>query len=176
MQALRFLIILILSAIATQDFRSRSVNVFFFPLLALLLVFEKITDAGVPGIEWRTIVVNLIFLFFQLLVLTVYFSARKKTLVSLTSDLLGWGDVLLLLCCALYFSVLNFVFFYIASLFFSILVWVIFRMFKKQQAGHVPLAGLQGIAFILFLSDSWFLHKMALTSDDWILNLVTWSR
>lgn len=175
MPALRLLIIGVLLTMAWQDFRSRLVSTLLFPLLAALLLFEKRLGYS-TGFELAAILMNVGFLVFQLLVLTVWFSIKNRKLVWVGKALLGWGDILFLLVCCFYFSVLNYVFFYLSSLFFALFCWVLYRYSVKSGVAHVPLAGLQSIALAAFLTYSWFLHGPVFTSDDWTLGLMKWSQ
>jgi hypothetical protein len=143
-----------------------------FPLLAVLL-------AGVHFLLNRSIVdvglslfINLGFLILQLVLLTVYFSIKGKKLINITVQLFGLGDVLFLFSIAFYLSVLNFLFFYITSLAFILLAWVLVQSFSSSKSKQIPLAGLQAILFSVFLSGDWFWLHLNATNDAWLLNLI----
>jgi hypothetical protein len=166
-------ILIVLLAIAQQDFRSRSVYLFWFVgLLALVVLLKTFTNGWVND-ACAAVLINLGFLFLQLLLLTVYFSIKNRGFVLITDSLLGWGDVLLLCCIAFYLSVLNFIFFYLFSLLITLVAWAMYLALTKKNGKHIPLAGLQGIVLVLFLSADWFFKIIDLTSDNWLLHFIT---
>jgi len=87
-------------------------------------------------------------------------------------DLLGWGDVLLLLCIAFYLPVLNFLFFYIASLVLVLVIWLFWQVVSKGENKYIPLAGLQAMMFGLFLLACRFLLHINIADDTWVLNFI----
>jgi len=169
---LQILILTILVIIFLQDMADRSVYWFLFVILTILLAgLHLMLIRGMVEL-WRSFSFNLGFLLLQMALLTAYFSLKQKKLVNITSELLGLGDVLFLLSIIFYLSVLNFLFFYIASLVCVLLVWIFGQIITKKKNTQIPLAGLQAILFSLFLAGDWFGLHLNLTDDTWLLNLV----
>jgi len=167
------LIVAVLFLIFVQDLRVRSVYWFLFPVLLLLLLTEDLfkkhrsfEDIGQTGL------ISCSFLLLQFLILSLYFSLKNRHWINITKELLGWGDILLLLCVAFYLSVFSFLFFYIVSLIGSLLVWVIWQVFVRCKNKHIPLAGLQAVCLSVLLMLDWYWLHLNLTDDAWVLNLI----
>lgn len=154
-------ILALLLLIFAQDLRSRSVYWFLFPVLTALFMLLTFSHAY----AWPTVLINIGFLLLQFLLVSVYFSVKRGRRVNITAGLLGWGDLLFLLSIAFYLSVLNFLFFYIASLLFVLL-------FAAKRYKHIPLAGLQALLFLIFLATDWWVKPFNATSDGWLLQLI----
>ena len=166
----RLIILVLLAVVLFQDLKSRSVLWVIFPLLSIVLIINRILQHETNG----TIVVatgyNLIFLFLQLILLTLYFSARNKKWINITEGMLGWGDILFLAVIAVYCSTLNFILFYIVSLILVVMIWMALQVFS-QTSRQVPLAGLQAAMFTLLLVTDWFWMHLNINSDFWIEKL-----
>lgn len=155
-----------------QDVKSRSVYWIFFPvLIGLLLILHF--DSSDQSWTWRDTLFNIGFFASQLVLVILYFSIRNKKLTNIAAGLLGLGDILFILCTAFYLSVLNFLFFYIASLTAVLLFWLIWQSATPVKSRHIPLAGLQALLFAGFLLGGWWLKKWNLTDDTWVLNLIS---
>jgi len=144
-----------------------------FPVLFLFLgILHSISQNAVSEI-WRPSAINIGFLLLQIVLLSVYFSLKNKRFTNLTDGLLGLGDILFLLSITVYLSVLNFLFFYIVSLVLVLVTWLIRQSISAKQSKEIPLAGLQALIFLIFLSCDWWLKMFNLTDDSWLLNLIT---
>jgi hypothetical protein len=171
MLLLKVFILVVLLLIVVQDFRSRSVYWFLFPVLSVLFfiadlyLHRSFFDIG------YTVICSCSFLLLQYFLVSLYFSIKNKRWVNITAQLLGWGDILLLLSLTFYLSLLNLIFFYVASLIGSLMTWLVWRVLAKNENKHVPLAGLQAIFLsIVFIVDWYWLH-FNLSDDAWILSL-----
>jgi len=169
---LEILAVLVLLLIFLQDVRSRAVHWFLFPVLAGLLTIIRLYDHPWFAI-WQVASINMGFLAVQLLILTVYFSLKNKKWINITRQLLGWGDVLLLICLTVYLSALNFLFFYMVSLTGVLLLWLGWQGVSPKKSKYIPLAGFQSLIFILFLASDWWYWSFDLTDDAWLLNLIS---
>lgn len=165
MLAVQLLILAGLGVVFVQDALSRSVHWFLFPLLGLLFFFYRISIHPFAD-AWPAVLVNNAFLLMQLLLVSAWFSLKRKSWINLTDELLGWGDILFLCCAACYFSVLNFFCFYILSLGIIILAWAIWQRIAKQKDHHIPLAGWQALLLAAVLITDWWLPNIDLTSDE----------
>lgn len=166
-------VLLVLLAIVAQDFNSRSVYLLLFPVLLVLLILLKGFAHLLSSETFTTVLINLGFLVLQLALLTVYFSVKRRSFVNITTELLGWGDILLLVCIAFYLSVLNFLFFYLSSLLLALIGWVLYTTLTGKKDQHIPLAGLQGIILFIYLAGDWFFKGVDLTNDAWLLHFIT---
>lgn len=170
MLLIKTLIVIILVMIFVEDMRSRAVHWYWFPLLVVALLFLKSQETNN---SWKEIIVNspllnAAFLTAQLILLTLYFSIKEKKLVNITKGLLGWGDILFLLCIAAYASPINFIIYHVLSLVIVLLLWAVYSLLSKKQHQHIPLAGLQACIFAVTILFSWII-PFSLTNDDvWI--------
>lgn len=172
MQIVQGLILLVLLFIFFQDIICRSVYWFSFPVLAVLLTWlHWQADRNFAAI-WTPSLINIGFLIFQLLLVTIYFSIKHKKLVYITNELLGLGDVLFLLCISFYLSVLNFIIFYIISIVIVLLTWIVWQSLSPRKSKQIPLAGLQALVFAAFLTTDWYWLCFKLTDDNWLITLM----
>ncbi|WP_345954230.1 hypothetical protein [Mucilaginibacter sp. PAMB04168] len=164
----------VLLVIGWEDLRSRSVHWFWFPVLAVAFMAIRL----IQGDTWPAIglsgALSISFLLIQLLLVSLYFSLKARQWVNITAGLLGWGDVLLLFCLALYLPLLNFIAFYVASLVLILLGWIVWR---RRPAGEktIPLAGLQALLFAAVLITGGLYPDFALTNETVLLSwMTTW--
>jgi hypothetical protein len=169
---LKVFILVVLAMIFVQDLRSRSVYWFWFPVLLVLFIAAGILQYRSFTAIGETAFINCVFLALQFLLVSLYFSLKNRKWVNVTTGLLGWGDILLLLSVAFYLSVLNFLLFYMVSLIGALLTWLIWQAIADQKDKHIPLAGLQAIFLGAFLTVDWFRIHLNLTDDAWISNLM----
>lgn len=168
---LKLITLMVLGALAVQDFKSRSVYWFWFPFLVTAfagmhwLRFHQLDN------YWEPVTFNLLFVSLQLAVLTIYFSLKNGRVVNITHQLLGWGDILFFLAAAFYLSVLNFVFFYVASLIVVLFCWLLWRLISVKRGRHIPLAGFQSILLIMFLIADWCYFHIDVTDDNWLRHI-----
>jgi hypothetical protein len=154
--------------------RFRAVSWVLFPALAILYVFH----GWAAGIGFKEIAynsgLNLAFLAVVFLLVWLYISLRRRRWTHLPDKLIGWGDILFLLGLCFYFTLLNFILFYIISLLMIILFWLVWANYKPDAAQrHIPLAGLQAIILSAFLMLDWLVKGIDLTSDNWLLFLMS---
>ena len=157
----------ILLFIAIEDFRYRAVVWWSFPLL-----FFFGTIWSLQYVDWKILfriyAINLSFLVLQLLLITFYFSVRKRV-VNISVSLLGFGDILFMACSCCFFSLTVFILFYIFSL-IAILILILFAPALKNNG--IPLAGLQSVLLILVLG-LLLLFKVDPFDDSEILLLIS---
>lgn len=168
---IKVFILIVLFTIFVQDIISRSVYWIAFPILIVLLVSLRVANQAVSDIVQSSLI-NLGFLLFQLVLVSIYFSLKKRTWVNITKNLLGWGDIFFLTAIIFYLSILNFIFFYLISLVFVLFFWLIWQLVVNKNTKHIPLAGMQALVLMCFLiADWWYIHYN-LTDDNWLLAIV----
>jgi hypothetical protein len=153
-----------LFVIACQDWRSRSVYWWLFPLLAVGGCMMSLTRLGAPGVFFRYLSINLGILIVQLAALQAYFFIRRRN----ARSMIGVGDVFFLVAVCCFFSPMNFMVFYVGSLGFSIGAAVVIRGTGRTRWETVPLAGLQAIFFIGCLFTS-MISNYSLVNDHWLI-------
>lgn len=172
MLVLRILIVVVLLLIFVQDLRSRSVYWVLFPVLMLLFIATGLLQHRLWVDLLQPAMINGLFIVVQLLLVSAYFSLKSGKWINICAELLGWGDVLLLLSVAFYLSVLNFVFFYVSSLILTLLLWMTWQGVAGRKNKQLPLAGFQAMIFSVFLTGDWYGLHLNLTDDSWLLNLL----
>lgn len=139
-------LITILALILIQDVRHRGVHWVLFPLLlaASCLISSDSLDIKMVGL-------NLVFLLFMLLLLTLYLSIRYKKLINITNGFFSLGDILFLLAVIPLYTFREFLFFFTIGTMGALVIHLIVNRIKKQNT--VPYAGymaLFGIVLSLF--------------------------
>lgn len=158
------LIYITAGVIIYQDISSRAVTWIMFPILALLgITYTLIVEIPVSQLITNSSL-NIGFLLLQIGLLYIYFRIRKSN-TSLINEKMGWGDIFFLLACCFFFSPLFYILFYISSLFFSLIAFIVFR--KKLQS--IPLAGLQAIFLLAFIT-FYKISNQHIAHDYFLLN------
>ncbi|HWZ23379.1 MAG TPA: hypothetical protein VNW06_12030 [Cytophagaceae bacterium] len=89
-------------------------------------------------------------------------SIKEKRLVAVTSNWLGWGDVLFWLSITFMFSFTAYLVFFLVSLVLGIVFYTMTKILNlKSEQTTIPLAGIQAFCLILFL----FLYLLGCIPD-----------
>jgi len=162
-----------LGGIAYQDFRSRSVYWFFYPMLAGGFIWLR--SLGRFSTFEVDLLINLVVIFVRLALLTIVLSLKGRQIIRVWKGVLGWGDILFFVTLAFYLSILNFIVFDISSLLITLLCWKVYKSFHKNVHDRIPLAGIQAVLLILLLIADWCWLHVNIGSDDWTLKyLLLW--
>lgn len=153
---LYFLIISLLLLIAYQDFKYRYINVWPLVFLMSFALTLGIQSIGLVAVV-KNALINGAFIGLQLLGVSLYFSIKAKRLINITSEQIGWGDILffLPLTCLLGFE--WFVFFYISSLILILIFYLILKMTFVLKNETIPLAGGQALCLIVLGLAKWLI-------------------
>ena len=165
----KILILFCLAFLFYQDWRHRAVYWLVFPVMLVLLGGLSFSDSTLSSVS-EYLIFNTGFLISQLILLTIYFSVKEKRLVNISRNHLGWGDILFLFCLCFYLSPVNYLFFYISSLFLLAVCAIVLVMRNGDRQVQIPLAGLQGLFFMLFLAADWSSSSINLQDDSWLLS------
>jgi hypothetical protein len=136
-----------------QDFRSRSVVWYLFPLMGIL----GIVNTWLQTSSWEQTglysLINAGFVGVQFVILKLYYSVKKNGNSTLINEKIGLGDILFVLAACFFFSPVNFILFYCCSLLFAILFHLLFIKIRKAQnlALTVPLAGWMAVFLIIYI-------------------------
>ena len=134
----------LLAILFYEDQKYRAVSWIIFPILAVEFIAYSIITVGLIDMLYNSFY-NIVFLVFQLLLITLYFSVKEKKIVLITKDYLGIGDILFLICLAFLFSPLNFIVFYFGSLFIILAGILLYILLKRDYKPQLPLAGFQSL-------------------------------
>lgn len=171
MLIIKLLILVLLIWVFLQDLKYRAVYWFLFPLLASLFILTNLLQhLSYSSIAANT-AVNAGFLLLQLLLISGYFSLKYRRWTNITRDLLGWGDILLLLSIAFYFPPLNFLAFYLGSLALILVILTIWKIVDRQFK-QIPLAGLQAAILAVLLVFCWIHPEIDPTDDHWLYQIL----
>ena len=160
-----FSILVVLVLIFWQDLKERAVSWYFFPMLFVLVFFYRIPSIGLERIIEIT-GINTLFLFIQLVMVSLYFSLKNREWVNITKEHLGIGDVLFLFVITPLLTPVLYVLFYLSSLFLIVVVAMFMKVIKKYQK-TIPLAGLQALLLGGLLLMDLYVIKF---DDQYILN------
>ena len=152
------LAVICLAMIAWEDFAERQVHWSYFPILAGaggVHTFQALHSMGKLAMYAGC---NLAFLIIQFLLFRSYFLIRKTAMVSIIDRKIGWGDIFFLLAAAFFFSPMNFIWFYLYSLLFSLMVSLLWSRYKRSAFRSIPLAGLQSVFLLLYIGAANYLH------------------
>ena len=154
-----------------QDIRTRSIHWSVLLILLVALGLDSVVSNGFQTAISMTLN-NSLFLLVQGAFLVLYYILREKPLKSIINVSLGAGDILLLFIVTVAFSLFNFIFFYLLSLIFSILVWTLVRFFIKLSDRSVPLAGLiSAWLIVVIIADTTFM-EIDRYNDSKIIDLI----
>lgn len=168
---LKIALILLLIFLFYQDIKYRAVYWLLFPAILILQFFMAIQYHNLTQF-FSNGLYNIVFLCSQFLLLTVYFSIKNKKNIFITTHYLGWADVLFLIVTGFSFSPLNYLLFYISSLFIILLLALGISFKNQNQKFKIPLAGLQAVFFIIFLMMDWGSQNINLFDDSLLVNLI----
>lgn len=138
---LSLILVLLYGVMCFQDFKYRGISWYLFPVAAGVSIFFALEQIDWQGFGMH-FMWNMAFVILQLLLLSLYFSIREKTVVNIVNRYLGIADILLLCLFALSFSPLNFIVFYCVNLLLSAIVALVWVWMKNDKKFKIPLAGI----------------------------------
>jgi len=170
MVIVRIIFILLLLFITFQDFRYKAVSWILFPFGFVASITITYFEIPVSELLFNSLI-NFLFIAFQMAVILVFSWIKFRQLKNIFSQVFGLGDLLFLIMICPLFSPVNFVFFYILSLAFSLSVYLFLKYFKFYTDSKIPLAGLQSFFLaILFISN--FFITFSLSNDYMLFNFL----
>jgi hypothetical protein len=155
---LKIALIIVFVFIFIQDFKSRLVYWFLYPLLGILCFFIQTTHNSLYSTLINS-VINLVFV--VLILITSYGYSWFKLQKHFLKEVFGIGDVLFFLAICFSFSTGSFLILFVFALFFSLILH--FFMKQRDKEKTVPLAGYMSLFFgvvyiISFICDGAFLY------------------
>jgi Flp pilus assembly protein protease CpaA len=165
---LKIFLISLLLYLAYQDFSRREISWWLLPLS----LFSTLT------IQWGDLQmeswllnsgVNFCFVAINLILVTFYFSVKKRKWVNIIDRQIAWGDILFWLVCVLTFDLINFLLFSLISLITALFVAVFFILAGSKHK-TIPLAGIMALLMSFLVSFDLFFGKNLLRAGDWWQN------
>jgi uncharacterized membrane protein YdcZ (DUF606 family) len=139
--------ILLFGVTAYQDFKDRAIS-WYLPVLIFLvgLIGAFVNETFI----WRDYLASLSFVILQIAGLYIYLAVKKKSIkINLTSDFLGWGDLLFFMAIIPYFGFKKYVVLLIAGMMMSLLAQKVVQLFYRSDS--IPLAGWLSIFYGLYM-------------------------
>ena len=170
MQWIIFMAVIITAAIIfLQDFLFRAVHGLLFALLAILGVVTQLLHVPVGEFAVNCLI-NVISVSIQIGITIAILRLSGKTEIL---KMIGYGDLLFLLCCCLLFAPFSLLFFLVTSFSASLLLHLAFARSKRymQRGATVALAGWQSLVLVIVFCTG-VLSGLELFTDEWILNFM----
>lgn len=143
-------IIAVLVAIAYEDIRFRFVRIMLFPVLATVLILDRIYAMS-SGMLVANVIVNLLYLCILLGLTVLYVKLRKREAKFSFRQSIGSGDLFFLSVLACWFDPVNFIIFITVSLAVALCLHLILircsQFYRAKET--VPLAGFQSLCFLV---------------------------
>jgi Flp pilus assembly protein protease CpaA len=134
---------IVLAIIGYSDVKSRNFHVnYLFVLVACGICFFYLD----PQVTAKDILLNMVFLGFTFFCLFVYFSLRRKRRIDLFSDFIGIGDFLLFVALTPFFTMDEYLKFFVVSVSSALIVHLSLIIMRKTIR-TIPLALYIGFGF-----------------------------
>lgn len=161
--------VIILSVIAWQDFRCRSVWMVLFISEAALTISLMIFS-HIPG-YWKMALVSTIAAAIQIALIWSWFRLTGKS-DAFFDSLFGWGDLVMIALAAINFSVFAFIIFMIISSLSGLIWYLIQKYLRPGISTTIPLAGIIALLLVPVQICSCFWHNWfylnILTFKQWM--------
>ncbi|TAJ09149.1 hypothetical protein DMA11_20640 [Marinilabiliaceae bacterium JC017] len=158
------LLIVVLITILMEDIRHRQVHLYLFAA-GLLLFVIKFWQSGA---EMEFVLINGGFLGVQLLGIISFSYIKNRQFYPFTG-IIGVGDLLMWGLLIFGFSPVNFMVYFILSLFFSL---IIHGLYTRKQSKTIPLAGLQSLSYLVIVIAKLLGWKYNCYLDDQWINIL----
>lgn len=164
-------LVVLLAIVVVQDLKQREISWLLIPILfgcfwakGFLLISS--------GELIRNSLLNICFIVLQLLVLTVYISLKNKKIINVINSYLGLGDVLFFVVICVAFSSVNFILFYVISLFFTLGGFIIYNLFVTKTTKEIPLAGAMAMVMITLILLNQWMPQFDFYNDNYLTGLL----
>lgn len=139
---LNILLVLTLLAVVYQDVKMRLIHI-ALPIAILILGIALKKDV----LDIVEMGMSLLFLLLNFVVITIYFSIKKRAFTNPFDSMIGWGDVVFLIALIPLFPFRSYLVFFVFGMLFSLLLFTVMRQLYPTQ-NTIPLAGYLSI-FVL---------------------------
>lgn len=169
MEFLYYLIVIgVALVLAFEDFSKRKISWWWLAVLFICILFKGRLSNN-SGQNGQFVLINAGLLVVQLLLLTLYFSAKNKRPVNIIDTYLGLGDILMLFVLCFAFHPVTFMLFYLAVLFLAISAHALWYR-KRMNRVTIPLVSFLSIGLIICTLIDWIApQKKIFYSEEYIL-------
>ena len=131
-----------LAVVVYQDLKMRLIHI---ALPFLIFGLAVVSNWGnIAYVEW---VGSLVFLIFNFVVVTLYFSFKKRAFLNPMDRLIGWGDFLFLIAVIPLFPFRGYLKYFVLGMVFSLLLFLLMKWIYPKY-GTIPLAGFLSLFLI----------------------------
>lgn len=161
---------ILLAAIAWQDFRTRFISAWLLFALSILLIASEFFYTDTYSIL-RNVLINCILLGLQFLMLSGWISFRNRKWTGIINSHIGSGDIVLLLVLTPVFSPMNFCLFLTVGTLFTLIAHSIIRIVNPKVDAKFPFAGYLGLSVLIFsMLNIIGVNPVRLSDNNWLLN------
>ncbi|PZO26773.1 MAG: hypothetical protein DCF13_13195 [Flavobacteriaceae bacterium] len=150
--------VLSLGIVFIQDLKFRRIHVL---LPVLIAVFSFLLLKSSFANFYRDMIQNIVIFLFIFLILIVYMSVKNKKIINPFQTYFGMGDFLFYIAVAPLFITFNFILYFILSMLFSIIMFLLLR--KKMKEETIPLAGFASLLLLALIASDMFLDFYKIT-------------
>ncbi len=152
-----------------EDFKYRAIHWLWIAALLFLVIFYF-------SFRVEAVLVNLFFISIQLIGISLYFSLKKRRFINIIDRYLGIGDIVFFIPLIFLFSPINFLIFFITSIFLTLIVFLVLQSNNLIQQATIPLAGCLSL-FLLVLIPLSQIYGFDLQNDLWFLTILNnWTK
>lgn len=141
------LIIVTLGYIVYQDIKLRKISWVILPVLFIVTAVSGLFFNDLQELSYFFLI-NLGFIAFQMLCLTLYFSIKHRSFTNIINKYIGIGDLLFFTVICAMFSPVNFIAFYLSSIILITIISLGYVTIKKNSKIEIPFAGAMAVILI----------------------------
>lgn len=150
MVVIESLLVILLLIIFIQDLRYQAVSWIFFPVGFLFMGILSFYNGIRSDLIFNS-VINTAFVLFQLGIIYLFTWIRFKERKNIFKSSFGLGDFLFLIMIIPMFSPVNYILFFLTSIIFSLILFMLLRVLNLYKKEKVPLAGFQSLFLIVVI-------------------------
>ena len=162
--AITVILLSLLAAVVFQDFKHRAISWFLIPLLFIGFVAYALLSIDVYELL-TYFSINSYIVLSCLLGVTAIISFKEKKFTNILKNHLGLGDALFFLVLTVVFSPLNFLAFYVGSIFISCLIYLSILLLNKNKQSTFPLAGGMSLMLMVIIITTQFIPSLNFYQD-----------
>jgi hypothetical protein len=163
--------VVLLTAIAYQDFRYRKISLYLF-LALLFCIISTFFFSSVAGGHNSFLNIGINFLFVLLLLAGggIYFFLTKRGAINIIDSYIGKGDILFLLIASLLLSPVNFISFCLVSFILTLLTLGTIQIIRRKDNSELPLAGVMSVVLLLCFLFNYRSGSFSFHDDSFLLS------
>lgn len=165
----QIVLIILLLILVFQDFKTREISLLVLVGVFACNLFIFLISPNVKEF-FHALYINILFLCFLFLALTIYVSFKEKKLTLIADKYLGWGDIIFLFTLSLSFSTINFIVFLVTSFVFTLVAYITLKLLKPNLKKEIPLVGFLAITLILVRISTWVNPQFTFYNENWLIS------